>query len=99
MSAKVVHYFPIIGCALSASDGSSPQVYVRLLAVEHRLECYISSIASPWINAACLAVVSTPKGTVERKQNVLTPLALGDVEDNADTFAERLIDVVGPQPV
>ena len=28
-----------IGCAISASDGSSPQVYVRLLAVDHRLEC------------------------------------------------------------
>ena len=32
-----------IGCAISASDGSSPQVYVRLLAVEHRLERNISS--------------------------------------------------------
>ena len=30
--------FLFIGCAISASDGSSPQVYVRLLAVGHRLE-------------------------------------------------------------
>ena len=30
--------FFIIGCAISASDGSSPQVYVRLLEVGHRLE-------------------------------------------------------------
>ena len=36
----------VIGCAISASDGSSPQVYVRLLAVGHRLERDISSIAS-----------------------------------------------------
>ena len=32
-----------IGCAISASDGSSPQVYVRLLVVEHRLKRVHSS--------------------------------------------------------
>ena len=32
-----------IGCAISASDGSSPQVYVRLLTVDHRLERNVSS--------------------------------------------------------
>ena len=32
-----------IGCAISASDGSSPQVYVQLLVVDHRLERNVSS--------------------------------------------------------
>ena len=35
--------FLVIGCAISASDGSSPQVYVRLPAVVHRFECNVSS--------------------------------------------------------
>ena len=32
-----------IGCAISASDGSNPQVYVRLLVVGHRLKRLRSS--------------------------------------------------------
>ena len=54
---KIVHHLLVIGCAISASDGSSPQVYVRLLAVEHKLECNISSIAS-------LRIVSTQSSLI-----------------------------------
>ena len=40
---RILSYFLDIGCAISASDGSIPQVYVRLLAVDHRLEREVSS--------------------------------------------------------
>ena len=104
MLAKIVRHLLVIGCAISASDGSSPQVYVRLLAVGHRLECDISSIASLRINSTQSSLTSTSKEDTEGEQSekhVSTPLALDDAEEPCRCFAERPMgrDVVGPRSV